>query len=216
MSPIQSCAQRQLGGPRALARGMRTSARSRCPADDGGRRATRVCGRAARHIRRQGREPAVIAAQGLPGQADVARCVDGPAAPPVCFAGTWGSMSAVIANRTGRRRARRGGLPLVNVAALRPWFVVGCVGALGVAGCGGGGARAGGGGGGSASLKLGQAATLARPGNQTTSFKEYKYKTAVVSVTQAGPNDLKNETILGNSARNRRAVRLLRLEPGVP
>ena len=48
-------------------------------------------------------------------------------------------------------------------------------------------------------MKLGQAASLARPGSSTTSFKDYRYKTAVVSVTEAGPNDLKNETILGNT-----------------
>ena len=95
-------------------------------------------------------------------------------------------------------RAGFGGLPVVNLAALRPWFVIVCLSALGVTGCGG----SGGSGGGSASMKLGQAASLARPGSSTTSFKEYKYKTAVVSVTKAGPSDLKKETILGNTPRN--------------
>jgi hypothetical protein len=51
-------------------------------------------------------------------------------------------------------------------------------------------------------MKLGQAASLARPGGSTTSFKEYKYKTTVVSVTKAGPSDLKKETILGNTPKN--------------
>jgi hypothetical protein len=51
-------------------------------------------------------------------------------------------------------------------------------------------------------MKLGQVASLARPGTSTTSFKEYKYKTAVVSVTKAGPSDLKNETILGSTPKN--------------
>ena len=73
-----------------------------------------------------------------------------------------------------------------------------CLGALGLTGCGG----SGGSGGGSASLTLGQTASLARAGSSTTSFKEYKYKTAVVSVTKAGPNDLKNETLLGNGPKN--------------
>jgi hypothetical protein len=51
-------------------------------------------------------------------------------------------------------------------------------------------------------MKLGQAVSLARPGSSTTSFTEYKYKTAIVSVTKAGPNDLKNETILGDTPKN--------------
>lgn len=51
-------------------------------------------------------------------------------------------------------------------------------------------------------MKLGQVASLARPGSSTTSFKEYKYKTAIVSVTKAGPDDLKNETILGGAPKN--------------
>jgi hypothetical protein len=51
-------------------------------------------------------------------------------------------------------------------------------------------------------MKLGQAASLARAGSSTKSFKEYKYKTAVVSVTKAGPSDLKNETILGSTPKN--------------
>jgi hypothetical protein len=84
----------------------------------------------------------------------------------------------------------------VTLAALRPWFVIVALSALGVTGCGGSG------GGGSASMKVGQAASLARPGGSTTTFKEYKYKTAIVSVAKAGPNDLKKETILGSTPAN--------------
>jgi hypothetical protein len=73
-----------------------------------------------------------------------------------------------------------------------------CLGALGVTGCGGGG----GGGGGTGSMKLGAVASLARPGASTTVFKAFKYKTAIVSVTQAGPDDLKNETLLGDANKN--------------
>ena len=69
--------------------------------------------------------------------------------------------------------------------------LIGCICALGVAGCGGGS--------GSSSMKLGGIASLARPGTSTTAFKTYKYKTAVVSVTKAGPNDLKGLTLLGDT-----------------
>lgn len=64
-------------------------------------------------------------------------------------------------------------------------------------------------------MKLGQAASLARPGSSTTSFKEYRYKTAVVSVTKAGPNDLKNETILGNTPKSEVAFYVTQRVTGV-
>jgi hypothetical protein len=74
------------------------------------------------------------------------------------------------------------------------WIVlIGCVGALGVAGCGGGG---------TGSMKLGEVASLARPGDSTKIYKTYKYKAAIVSVKQAGPNDLKGETLLGDTSKN--------------
>jgi hypothetical protein len=98
-----------------------------------------------------------------------------------------------ICTRSGR--AGSCGLQVVNLARLRRLIVMACLSALGVTGCGGSG-------GGASSLKLGQEASLARPGSSTTSFKEYKYKTAVVSVTKGGPNDLKNETIFGNTPKN--------------
>jgi hypothetical protein len=116
-----------------------------------------------------------------------------------------------------RRKFGRAGLsgwPSGAVTAWRRWFVIVCLGALGVTGCGGSGGG-GGGGGGSGSLKLGQAASLARPGNSTTSFKEYKYKAAVVSVTRAGPNDLKNETILGAAPKDDVAVYVTQRVTGV-
>jgi hypothetical protein len=70
-----------------------------------------------------------------------------------------------------------------------------CVGLLGLAGCGGGG----GGGGGSSALKLGALAKLSRPGTSTKAFKEFSYETAVVSVKQAGADDLRGETLLGDA-----------------
>lgn len=77
--------------------------------------------------------------------------------------------------------------------------LIGCVGMLGVAGCGG---SSGAGGGGTGSLKLGAVVSLARPGDSTKVFKAYKYKTAIVSVKQAGANDLKGETLLGDANKN--------------
>jgi hypothetical protein len=64
-------------------------------------------------------------------------------------------------------------------------------------------------------MKLGQAASLARPGSSTTSFKEYKYTAAIVSVTKAGPGDLKNETILGSTPKNDVAVYVTQRVTGV-
>jgi hypothetical protein len=112
-------------------------------------------------------------------------------------------LAGIIAGSGGSIRRKFGragftGLPSVAVTAWRRWSVIVCLGALAITGCG----SSGGSGSGSASLKLGQAASLARPGNSTTSFKEYKYNTAVVRVTKAGPNDLKNETILGTAPKN--------------
>jgi hypothetical protein len=72
--------------------------------------------------------------------------------------------------------------------------LAGCVGALGLAGCGGGG--------GSSSMKLGGVASLARPGDSTKVYKTFKYKAAVIGVKQAGPNDLKGETLLGDTNKN--------------
>ena len=72
--------------------------------------------------------------------------------------------------------------------------LIGCIGALGVAGCGGGG---------SASLKLGEVARLSREGDAASSTaKAFRYKTAVTSVKQAGPNDLKGETLLGSAPKD--------------
>jgi len=73
-----------------------------------------------------------------------------------------------------------------------------CVSTLALTACGG----SSGGGGASGSLKLGQAVRLARPGSSTKTFKEYRYKAAVIAVTKAGPNDLKSETILGGAPKN--------------
>lgn len=73
--------------------------------------------------------------------------------------------------------------------------LLGCIGALGVTGCGGGG--------GSASLKLGGVVSLSREGDAGNSTATaFKYKTAVTSVTQAGPDDLKGETLLGNAPKD--------------
>jgi hypothetical protein len=66
--------------------------------------------------------------------------------------------------------------------------------ALGVVGCGGSG---------SSSLKLGAATSLSREGSSGSSTaKAFKYKTAVITVRQAGPNDLKGETVLGGAPKN--------------
>jgi hypothetical protein len=79
--------------------------------------------------------------------------------------------------------------------------LIGCIGALGVAGCGGGGG--GGAGGGASSLTLGAATTLSREGSSGgATAKPFRYKTAVISVRQAGPNDLKGETLLGDAPKN--------------
>jgi hypothetical protein len=76
-----------------------------------------------------------------------------------------------------------------------------CVGALGLAGCGGSGGT--GGGGGSSSLKLGAVTSLSREGSSgDTTAKAFKYKTAVISVRRAGPNDLKGETLLGGAPKS--------------
>jgi hypothetical protein len=69
--------------------------------------------------------------------------------------------------------------------------------AFGVAGCGGGG-----GGSGSSSMKLGAVASLERPGTQIKVYKVYKYKAAILSVTKAGPDDLKGLTLLGDAPKN--------------
>jgi hypothetical protein len=69
------------------------------------------------------------------------------------------------------------------------------IAALGLAACGGGG-------GGSGTMKLGAVASLERPGLSTKTFKTFKYKTAVINVKQAGPNDLKGLTLLGNTNKN--------------
>jgi hypothetical protein len=65
---------------------------------------------------------------------------------------------------------------------------------LGLAACGGGG--------GSSGMKLGTVASLERPGTSTNTTKTFKYKAAVISVRQAGPNDLKGLTLLGNTPKN--------------
>jgi hypothetical protein len=66
--------------------------------------------------------------------------------------------------------------------------------ALGVVGCGGSG---------SSSLKLGAVTSLSREGSSGSSTaKAFKYKTAVITVRQAGPNDLKGETVLGGAPKN--------------
>jgi hypothetical protein len=86
------------------------------------------------------------------------------------------------------------GLLFRSVAAKRLALLV-CIGALGVTGCGGGG--------GSASLKLGGVVSLSREGDAGNSTaKAFKYKTAVTSVKQAGPDDLKGETVLGGAPKD--------------
>ncbi len=80
---------------------------------------------------------------------------------------------------TGKRGVLIGGLGVLTVT---------------IAGCGGGA--------GSGSMKLGAAASLERPGSSTKTFKTFKYKTAVINVRRAGPNDLKGLTLLGNTNKN--------------
>jgi hypothetical protein len=73
-------------------------------------------------------------------------------------------------------------------------LTVGLTSMLCVAGCGGGG---------SSSLKLGAATNLSREGNSAaTTAKAFKYRTAVTIVRQAGPNDLKGETLIGSAPKN--------------
>jgi hypothetical protein len=63
------------------------------------------------------------------------------------------------------------------------------IGALG--GCGGSG---------SSSLKLGTSVSLSREGSVgNTTATPFKYRTAVISARQAGPNDLKGETLIGSA-----------------
>jgi hypothetical protein len=76
-------------------------------------------------------------------------------------------------------------------------FLIGCIAALCVAGCGGGGSN-----GAKGSLKLGQVASLVRAGSSTKVYKTFRYKTVIVTVQQAGPNDLKGETLLGGANKN--------------
>jgi hypothetical protein len=79
-------------------------------------------------------------------------------------------------------------------------LLLGSISALGVAGCGGGGAS---GGSGASSLSLGAVTNLSREGNSgSATAKAFKYKTAIISVRQAGANDLKGETVLGNTPKN--------------
>jgi hypothetical protein len=80
------------------------------------------------------------------------------------------------------------------VVTERQILLIGCISALGVVGCGGGG---------SSSLKLGAVTSLSREGSSGSSTaKAFKYKTAVIDVRQAGPNDLKGETLLGDAPKN--------------
>jgi hypothetical protein len=79
-------------------------------------------------------------------------------------------------------------------------LILGSIGAFGVAGCGG---SSGSGASGGGSLNLGAATSLSREGNSgSATAKAFKYKTAIISVRQAGPNDLKGETVLGNTPKN--------------
>jgi hypothetical protein len=76
-------------------------------------------------------------------------------------------------------------------------LVIGGISALGLAGCGGSG------GGGASSLKLGAPTSLSREGSSgSATAKAFKYKTAIVSVRQASPNDLKDETVIGGAPKN--------------
>jgi hypothetical protein len=71
---------------------------------------------------------------------------------------------------------------------------LGCISALGIAGCGGGGAS---------SLKLGAVTSLSREGTSgSATAKAFQYETAVISVRQAGADDLKGETLLGDAPKN--------------
>jgi hypothetical protein len=83
----------------------------------------------------------------------------------------------------------------------------GVLAALAIAGCGGGG--------GSGAMKLGSEASLERPGTATKTYTTFKYRTAVVSVTQAGPNDLKGLTLLGNTNKNNIAFYVTQRVTGV-
>jgi hypothetical protein len=79
-------------------------------------------------------------------------------------------------------------------------LILGSIGAFGVAGCGG---SSGGGASGGGSLNLGAATSLSREGSSgSATAKAFKYKTAIISVRQAGPNDLKDETVLGDTPKN--------------
>jgi hypothetical protein len=76
-------------------------------------------------------------------------------------------------------------------------LLLGSISALGVAGCGGSGGSGG------SSLNLGAVTSLSREGNSgSATAKAFKYKTAIISVRQAGANDLKGETVLGDTPKN--------------
>jgi hypothetical protein len=76
-------------------------------------------------------------------------------------------------------------------------LLLGSISALGVAGCGGSGAS------GASTLNLGAVTSLSREGNSgSATAKAFKYKTAIISVRQAGANDLKGETLLGDTPKN--------------
>ena len=79
-------------------------------------------------------------------------------------------------------------------------LLLGSISALGVAGCGGSGAS---GASGASTLNLGAVTSLSREGNSGgATAKAFKYKTAIISVRQAGANDLKGETLLGDTPKN--------------
>jgi hypothetical protein len=76
-------------------------------------------------------------------------------------------------------------------------LLLGSISALGIAGCGGSGAS------GAGSLHVGAVTSLSREGNSgSATAKAFKYKTAVISVRQAGANDLKGETLIGDAPKN--------------
>jgi hypothetical protein len=76
-------------------------------------------------------------------------------------------------------------------------FLLGSISALGIAGCGGSSAS------GAGTLKLGAVTSLSREGSSGgATAKAFKYKTAIISVRQAGANDLKGETLLGDTPKN--------------
>jgi hypothetical protein len=76
-------------------------------------------------------------------------------------------------------------------------FLLGCIGALGIAGCGGSSGSS------ASTLNLGAVTSLSREGNSgSATAKAFKYKTAIISVRQAGANDLKGETLLGDAPKN--------------